>query len=760
MASRRRAVPALLIALFVLALPAAAYAEVTIDSTADQPDAVPGGVCETVAGECTLRAAIEVTNLAGTAQEVIFNPNPFNGQLADTIELTSPLPAIKAPISLIAANCQLATIPKPCAGVSGPAGSPGITVEADGVTITHLSVTGARAGIDVIDESQGFTALGDWIGVKLDGSAGANETGIFIGPGSDGATIGGSKPGERNVIAGNDNEGIKNEGLDIEGASDAVIRGNYFGVAGDGTTRMENGTDIEITDSTTGGGFAAEDNEIGSTIEGAPLISEACDGGCNVISGASKGIELNGFESSEAPASGPTTVHGNYIGLDTAGSGAIVNLEDGISASEADQLTVGGLARGAKNYLAGGGIGIVADGEHLRVLGNSIGIAPDGSDLPAPSEAGVFAAASGVSEEPSIEDNEIRMDGGVGIDAWFATGRVVGNHLEGGLSGIYTFAGPGGGLIAGNEIESPTDNGILVENPENEVRANTITDSAGVGIRVTNPPGIAMNGGLIGGDSADKENVIEGSKGAAIEILEEATGPGSTTEIARNRGGGNGGLFIDLVAGANEGIPPPAFSTAIQSKAEGTAEPGATVRVFRKASAEPGELKSFLAEAVADGSGKWSVTYPQVPTGTIVAATQTSVAGGTSELATATTKADPGGSGGPIACALSGGSCGGGPAHPKPKKKGKGKTDKTAPETTILKKQVKGRTVKFRFVSSEAGSTFQCKLDGRKFKPCLSPKTYRRLKPGKHVFEVRAIDAAGNKDKTPATGKFRVRPRR
>jgi hypothetical protein len=470
-----------------------------------------------------------------------------------------------------------------------------------------------------------------------------------------------------------------------------------------------------------------------------------------VISGASKGIELNGFESSEAPASGPTTIHGNYIGLNAAGSGAIVNFEDGISASEADQLAVGGLARGAKNYLAGGGIGIVGGAENLRVLGNAIGIAPDGSDLPAPSEAGVFAAASGVSEEPSIEDNEIRMDGGVGIDAWFATGRVVGNRLKGGSSGIYTFAGPGGGLIAGNAIESPTDNGILVENPDNEIRANTITDSAGVGIRVTNPPGIAMNGGLIGGGTAEKENVIEGSKGAAIEIHEEATEPGSATEIARNRGADNGGLFIDLVAGANGGILPPAFSAAIQSKAEGTAEPGATVRVFRKAGVEPGELQSFLAEAVAGGSGHWSVTYPQVPTGTSVAATQTSVAGGTSELAFATTTAEPSGGSG-------GGSTGDKKDQGKPKGKEKGKAgkDKKAPETTIVKKTIKGRTAKFKFVSSEAGSTFQCKLDKKPFKPCRSPKKYKHLKPGKHVFEVRAIDAAGNRDKSPATRRFRV----
>lgn len=751
---RHCAALALLTALFVLVLPATASAEIDINSTADEPDTVAGGVCETAAGECTLRAAIEVANVAGTAQEVIFSPNPFNGQLADTVALTSPLPAIEAPISLIAGSCLLVLIQKPCAGVSGPAGNFGITVESDDVTITNLSITGALIGIDVINESQGFTARGNWIGVKLDGSAGPNNTGIFVDPGSDGATIGGSLPGERNVIAGNNNEG-----LDIEGASNAVIRGSYFGVAGDGTTQMANATNIEITDSTAVPGFPAENNEIGNTIEGAALISEACDGGCNVISGASVGIELNGFGAGEAPASGPTTVHGNYIGLDAAGSGAIANSIHGIRAGGADQLTVGGLGPTEKNYLAGGEMGIVGEnGENLKVLGNTIGIAPDGSDLPAPSEAGVFVMASSVSEESSIENNEIRMGGGAGIDVRFATGRIIGNHLEGGSSGIQTTAEPGGGLIAGNEVESPTDYGILVENPDNEVRANTITNSGGTGIGVKNPPGIAMDGGLIGGSTTEKENVIEGSSGPAIEILEEALEPGSTTEIARNRGSDNGGLFIDLVAGANEEILPPAFSTAIQSKAEGTAEPGARVRVFRKASAELGELQSFLTEAVADGSGKWKVTYPAaIPVGTQVAATQTSGEGATSELKVTATAADPATGGGGT------GGADGGKDKDNPPGKGKAKgqdKDRTAPETTIVKKKVKGRTAKFRFVSSEAGSTFQCKLDKKQFKPCGSPKKYKRLKPGRHVFQVRAVDAAGNRDKTPATRRFRILSRR
>jgi len=732
---RRRGALALLTALLALALPAVAAAEIQINSTADEPDLLPGGACDTLAGDCTLRAAIEVANAAGTAQDVFF-AEPFNGELTDTIALASPLPPIEAPISLAA--CRLGPNNKPCAAVSGPAGELGITVEADGVSITGLSITGAQIGIDVVNESHNFTAEGNWIGVKLDGTAGANNTGIFIGPGSDGATIGGSSAGERNVIAGNDEDG-----LDIEGASNAVIRGNYFGVAPDGTTQMGNATNIQITDSTLGGGFAAEDNEVGASIKGAPVISEACDGGCNVISGAAKGIDLNGFLAAEAPATGPTLVHGNYIGLDAEGQSTIGNSEMGIAAEEADRVTVGGFAPNETNYFAGGGAAVIG-AESVKVLGNAVGIAPDGSDLTPPHEFGVIVGSPGGSDEPSIENNMIRMNGGSGIAAWFATGRIVGNHLEGGSTGIETIAEPGGGLIAANQIESPTDSGILLGSPGNEVRANTITDSAGVGIRVTNPFGVVMDG-LIGGDTAEKENVIEGSGGPAIEIVEEATEPGSTTEIARNRGALNGGPFIDLVNGANEGIAPPAISAAQQTSAGGTAEPGARIRLFRKAAAEPGELQSFLAEAVADGSGSWKVSYGSIPAGTVVAATQTNENGATSELASASATADTsnGGKG-------EDGGDGGGLVGPI--------DDFVPPKTKILRgpKNTKKSAVKFRFSSNDAGSTFQCKLDKKPFKPCASPKKYKKLKPGKHVFKVRAIDQAGNVDPTPAKRRFTI----
>ena len=87
------------------------------------------------------------------------------------------------------------------------------------------------------------------------------------------------------------------------------------------------------------------------------------------------------------------------------------------------------------------------------------------------------------------------------------------------------------------------------------------------------------------------------------------------------------------------------------------------------------------------------------------------------------------------------------------------RTDTDSPQTTISKRppnKTKQTTVKFKFRSDEAGSTFECKLDQKPWKRCSSPTKVNRLAEGKHKFEVRAKDAAGNVDPTPAKDTFEV----
>lgn len=750
MITRPRVALTLLAALLALVLPASASAVVyEVNTTADEADKAPGAPCETNAGAgvCTLRAAIEVANSTiGVPDEITFAANPFNGENGDTISAATQMPTITDQVSIRGGRCDtLAGVKGPCAGVIKAGGGFLLQVEDDDVEIRELALSGALIAINVINASERFVAKGNWIGFDVTGSGSSNATGIFIDPDSDGATIGGTTEADRNVF------GFSVQiGLDLEGASGATIQGNYFGVTPKGDAAAAQPTNIEITDSTSSGGFAAENNEVGNTIEGAALTSATCDGGCNVISGATgTGIDLNGSGLGEKPASGPTTIHGNFVGLGASGTTVIANSTWGIQAGAADDVKIGDFSPGDANYLAGGGEAIFsANGEALIVRGNKIGFGSDGSKVTPPA-LGVFVLGQSVSAASSIESNAVRASN-IGIEHRGLAGHITGNDIEGGNVGIWEKAEPGGGLIASNTVEAAGEYGIVVESPDNGIRANTVVGSGLSGIRVKNPKGIQMDGNLIGGNTKETENTIEGSGGPAIEIFEEAEEPGSTTEIGRNHGSGNKGLFIDLKAGANEGIVSPAFSTATQSKAEGTADPETKIRVFRKASGEAGELQSFLAETVADASGNWKVTYPSIPTGTIVAATQTNVNGGTSELSTATASADPSD---PCKDGLPAAQCAAPTLPPPPPT-----LDTTAPTAKITKApkaKSASTTAKFKFNSNEGGSKFQCKLDKGKFKTCKSPKTYKKLKVGKHVFKVRATDKAGNVGK-PAKRKFTV----
>jgi hypothetical protein len=81
------------------------------------------------------------------------------------------------------------------------------------------------------------------------------------------------------------------------------------------------------------------------------------------------------------------------------------------------------------------------------------------------------------------------------------------------------------------------------------------------------------------------------------------------------------------------------------------------------------------------------------------------------------------------------------------------------PETTITSGPsgpTGDATPTFRFSSSKANSTFQCRVDDDQFAACTSPYTAPRLGNGSHTFEVRATDSRGRTDPTPATRGFRV----
>ncbi len=89
--------------------------------------------------------------------------------------------------------------------------------------------------------------------------------------------------------------------------------------------------------------------------------------------------------------------------------------------------------------------------------------------------------------------------------------------------------------------------------------------------------------------------------------------------------------------------------------------------------------------------------------------------------------------------------------------------DTTAPETTVTAAPaavVGTSSVTFGFASDADPATFECRISGATqaaWQSCAgTTKTFSGLADGGYTFEVRATDAAGNTDATPATGKVQV----
>jgi hypothetical protein len=86
--------------------------------------------------------------------------------------------------------------------------------------------------------------------------------------------------------------------------------------------------------------------------------------------------------------------------------------------------------------------------------------------------------------------------------------------------------------------------------------------------------------------------------------------------------------------------------------------------------------------------------------------------------------------------------------------------DRTPPETSLASgtpaDPSNGKSATFGFSASEPGSSFECSLDGGAYTSCAGSKTYTGLADGTRNFSVRAIDAAGNVDPTPATYTWRI----
>jgi CSLREA domain-containing protein len=748
------AVAALLGALVAFAgLPAFASAApppIVINSLGDEPQETPSATCDTgkPAGEnCTLRAAIEAANFDPEFSLVEFSGSIFEG--GQQIMLGEILPPIEHPLRMYSSLIPFGAYSGPAVGVTAPNGATAVlTVESDGVTIEQIAFGGGKAGIEVLNESTGFVSNANWFGLQVTAAAASIGTaGIILGPGSDGAEIGEGTESTRNVFTN------APYGIYVQGASQTEVRGNYIGVGPNGlaTAALPNGVRIVDTSAS-----PAEENTIGG-LRTSTVGTAHCGGDCNVIAATNLGIDLHGETSKNlGSATGPTTISGNYIGLAADGAalsdptvfaGIYAERPVGATTPGPSELTVGGSTPAEANVIDNGQFAMVAEGaEGLLVQGNQIGWLPasetSGSE---PANAALVVADEGVSELPEVVGNTMYLSpSAVGIESFGPGALILGNTIYGGESGVFTADDDAGigNQIAENLIVDPDLYGVLIENNANAVAGNAIFGAGRSGVildrdEISNP---WPTGNRIGGDSPYLENLIEESEESAISVGGE---PETTNEVLGNFGFENGGPFIELrehSAGhpTNQEIKPPTLEAVYESTASGSAVPGAKVRLFGKPSSDPGSLEPMIGSAVADASGHWTATFTtKQPIGRLVGATQTTAAG-TPNGATSEVSAPQAAAADPVVPVTPATVPAAGPA-PAPAAPAK----PTAPSATITKSPKKSSaetTAKFKFTANPAaGAKFECKLDNAKWAKCTSPKTYKKLKVGKHTFRVRAI---------------------
>jgi len=252
-----------------------------------------------------------------------------------------------------------------------------------------------------------------------------------------------------------------------------------------------------------------------------------------------------------------------------------------------------------------------------------------------------------------------------------------------------------------------------------------------------------------------------------VDVYERFLGVSPSEDVTRLVSTGNSpdlelGPPVPLLKSTNP--PSPAASTA--PKIIGEADAGSTVKLYRTSncSGEPvahgsaaqleepgisvtvgvGETAKFWATAEAEGfvslcSSSISYAQQNAPSGGGGGAGGESGGGsGTGGGSTKKTGAGAGSSGGGIAY--------------------------LTPHTRITfapASRTRNRNPTFRFTDStgQPGTRFSCKVDRHPWKHCSSPLRLKRLGRGRHVLEVKAVNAVGTPEPQPAKRRFKLVPR-
>ncbi|MBD2048868.1 DUF4347 domain-containing protein, partial [Coleofasciculus sp. FACHB-64] len=273
---------------------------------------------------------------------------------------------------------------------------------------TRNIISGNSVGLFVTDS--GNQIQGNYIGTDVTGNVDLGNTADGISIQGTNNIIGGTTTGARNVISGNNQNGVS---ISQVGSTGNQVLGNYIGTNATGTADLgntQNGVEIQY----------APNNIIGGATAGAG----------NVISGNNN----NGIWITGNTATG-TQVLGNYIGTNASGKVAIGNSLRGITVSAPDN-TIGGTAAGAGNVISGNVEGIAIQGTEAtgnQIQGNYIGTQADGTSALGNTSHGVVVRSDAknntIGGTTAGAGNTIAFNNGDGVFVDTNFGTVINNGI-------------------------------------------------------------------------------------------------------------------------------------------------------------------------------------------------------------------------------------------------------------------------------------------------------------------------------------------
>ncbi|WP_082282730.1 Ig-like domain-containing protein [Myxococcus hansupus] len=278
------------------------------------------------------------------------------------------------------------------------------------------------------------------------------------------------------------------------------------------------------------------------------------------------------------------------------------------------------------------------------------------------------------------------------------------SYLPGSLSIV---SGPNAGALtdaAGDDVGEVSAAGVIT------VRLGTgATATLGGSLQIGQSTSIrfrtVVNADASGVVANQATITAQGERGAPASSATSSPSPSTTGPTTISVSVPDAPVVTSPTNGTTVGTNAPAFT--------GTAEPGSTVSVVVNGNV-------VCTAAAHPQTGAWSCTTSTLPEGTHTATVTTSDPQGNVSPATQVTFT----------------------------------VDTTAPDTSIVTGPtgaVATNSATFTFSSNESPVTYECSLDGAAYAACASPATYTGLSQGSHTLAVRARDAAGNVDPTPAT---------